>query len=110
MFVGDLFQLPPVINSSEMEILKDRAAVSQYLNTTPDPELQSLLAERVQALSEYDDGIAHFYVIETAEELKALNLPSVYEIREDHTDWTELVYVISDDGFGLEVFIRKGFI
>jgi len=24
MFVGDLFQLPPVINSSEMEILKDR--------------------------------------------------------------------------------------
>ncbi|MGV0986768.1 MAG: hypothetical protein ACOYB2_19650 [Limnohabitans sp.] len=93
-----------------MHVLKDGAAVEQYLKTTPDPELRRLLADRVQALSEYDDGIAHFYVIETAEELKALNLPSVYEIREDHTDWTELVYVISDDGFGLEVFIRKGFI
>jgi hypothetical protein len=97
-----------------MEILKDRAAVSQYLNTTPDPELQSLLAERVQALSEYDDyelgELAHFYVIETAEELKSLNLPPIYEIREDHIDWTELVYVISDDGFGLEVFVRKGLI
>ena len=93
-----------------MEILKDSAAVKQYLQTTPDPELQSLLAERVQALSEYDDGIAHFYVIETVDELKSLNLPPVYEIREDHQDWTELVYVISDDGFGLEVFVRKGLI
>lgn len=93
-----------------MEILKDSAALKQYLKTTPDPELRRLLAERVQALSEYDDGIAHFYVIETAEELKTLNLPPIYEIREDHTDWTELVYVISDDGFGLEVFVRKGLI
>jgi hypothetical protein len=93
-----------------MKILKDSTAVEQYLQTTPDPELQSLLGERVHALSEYDDGIAHFYVIETAEELKTLNLPPVYEIREDHTYWTELVYAISDDGFGLEVFVRKGLI
>lgn len=93
-----------------MEILKGSAAVEHYLQTTPDPELQSLLAERVQALSEYDDGIAHFYVIETAEELKALDLPPIYEIREDHQDWTELVYVISDDGFGLQVFVRRGLI
>jgi hypothetical protein len=93
-----------------MEILKGITAVKQYLKTTTDPELQSLLADRVQALSEYDDGIAHFYVIETAEELKTLNLPPIYEIREDHQDWTELVYVISDDGFGLEVFVRKGLI
>ena len=93
-----------------MEILKDSAALKQYLKTTPDPELRRLLAERVQALSEYADGIAHFYVIETAEELKSLNLPPIYEIREDHKDWTELVYVISDDGFGLEVFVRKGLI
>lgn len=93
-----------------MEILKDSAAVKRYLQTTPDPEINSLLAERVQALSEYDDGIAHFYVIETVEELKSLNLPPIYEIREDHQYWTELVYVISDDGFGLEVFVRKGLI
>lgn len=94
--------------------MKDSAAVKQYLQTTPDTELQSLLAERVQALSEYDDyelgELAHFYVIETVDELKSLNLPPVYEIREDHKDWTELVYVISDDGFGLEVFVRKGLI
>lgn len=93
-----------------MHVLKSTAAIEQFLRTTPDPELRGLLADRVQALSEYDDGIAHFYVIETAEELKYLNLPPVYEIREDHQDWTELVYVISDDGFGLEVFVRKGLI
>lgn len=96
-----------------IEILKGITAVKLYLQTTPDPELQSLLADRVQVLSEYDDDLGelvHFYVIETAEELKTLNLPPVYEIREDHTDWTELVYVISDDGFGLEVFVRRGLI
>lgn len=99
-----------------MHALKKAAAMEQFLHTTTDPELRGLLADRVQALSEYDDGIAdlgelvHFYVIETAEELKTLTLPPIYEIREDHTDWTELVYVISDDGFGLEVFVRKGLI
>jgi hypothetical protein len=97
-----------------MEVLKDSAAVEKYLQTTPDPELRKLMTDRVQVLGKYEDyelsEIAHFYVVETAEELKALNLPPVYEIREDHTDWTELVYVLSDDGFGLEVFVRKGLI
>jgi len=97
-----------------MHVMKDGAAVEQYLNTTPDPELRSLLADRVQALSEYDDydlgDLAHFYVVETAEELRSLNLPEIVEVRADHTDWTELVYVLSDDGFGLQVFVRKGLV
>ena len=97
-----------------MHTMKDGASVREYLNATSDPELKRLLAERVRALSEYDDydlgELAHFYVVETAEELKTLDLPPIYEIREDHTDWTELVYVLSDDGFGLEVFVRKGLI
>ena len=94
-----------------MEILKDGAAVEQYLNTTPDPELRKLMTDRVQALGDYElSEIAHFYVVETADELASLNLPDLYEIREDHDHWTELVYVLSDDGFGLEVFIGKGLI
>jgi hypothetical protein len=94
-----------------MEILKDGPAVEQYLNTTPDPELRGLLADRVQALSDYELGeIAHFYVVETADELASLNLPDLYEIREDYEQWTELVYVLSDDGFGLQVYVRKGLI
>ena len=95
-----------------MEILKDGPAVEQYLNTTPDPELRGLLAERVQALSDYEDisEIAHFYVVETADELASLDLPDLYEIREDYEKWTELVYVLSDDGFGLQVYVRKGLI
>ena len=94
--------------------MKDGAAVEQYLNTTLDPELRGLLADRVQALSEYDDydlgDLAHFYVVETADELRSLNLPEIVEVRADHKDWTELVYVLSDDGFGLEVFVRKGLV
>ncbi|MGV0960488.1 MAG: hypothetical protein ACOYB1_11695 [Limnohabitans sp.] len=94
-----------------MHVLKNGAAVQLYLQTTPEPVLQRLITDRIQALSEYDiSEIAHFYVIETAEELKSLNLPPIYEIRQEHTDWTELVYVLSDDGFGLDVFVRKGLI
>ena len=94
-----------------MHVMKDAAAVEHFINTTPDPELRTLLVERVQALSEYDDydlgELAHFYVVHTAEELRSLNLPETIEVRADHSHWTELVYVLSDDGFGLEVFVRK---
>lgn len=96
-----------------MHVLKSTAAIEQFLRTTPDPELRGLLADRVQALSEYDDDLgelAHFIVVETAEELRSLNLPEIIEIREDHKHWTELVYVLSDDGFGLEVFVRRGLV
>ncbi len=88
--------------------------MEQFLHTTPDLELRGLLADRVQALSEYDDcdlgDLAHFYVVETAEELRSLSLPETVEVRADHRDWTELVYVLSDDGFGLEVFVRRGLV
>lgn len=93
-----------------MHVLKSTAAIEQFLRTTPDPELRGLLADRVQALNEYDDGIAHFIVVETVEELRGLNLPEVIEVREDHKNWTELVYVLSDDGFGLQVFVRRGLV
>ncbi len=59
-----------------MHTMKDGASVREYLNATSDPELKRLLAERVQALSEYDDydlgELAHFYVVETPEELQSL--------------------------------------
>lgn len=97
-----------------MHVLKSTAAIEQFLQTTPDPELRGLLADRVQALSEYNDfdlgDLAHFYVVETVEELRSLNLPDIVEVREDHKHWTELVYVLSDDGFGLEVFVRRGLV
>ena len=97
-----------------MHALKTTAAMEQFLHTTPDPELRTLMLDRVQALSEYDDydlgDLAHFYVVETADELRSLNLPEIVEVRADHKDWTELVYVLSDDGFGLEVFVRKGLV
>ncbi len=96
-----------------MHVLKSTAAIEQFLNTTSDPELRTLMLNRVQALSEYVDDLgelAHFIVVETAEELRSLNLPEIIEVREDHKHWTELVYVLSDDGFGLQVFVRRGLV
>ncbi len=97
-----------------MHILKDQVSVKKYLNELPDTELKGLIASKLNELSGYDDyelcQLVHFYVVETADELASLNLPDQYEIREDHTHWTELVYVLSDDGFGLQVYVRKGLI
>jgi hypothetical protein len=97
-----------------MQILKDSASVRELLATSQDQELRELIATRVQELSEYDDydlgELVHFYVVESADELCSLSLPEYIDVRVDHSDWTELIYVISDDGFGLQVYVRRGLI
>lgn len=97
-----------------MQILKDSASVRELLATSQDQELRELIATRVQELSEYDDydlgELVHFYVVESSDELCSLSLPECIDVRVDHSDWIELIYVISDDGFGLQVYVRRGLI
>jgi hypothetical protein len=74
--------------------------------TLPDHNLRKLFTERLQQLKsdEYEiHEIVHFWVVECESDL--LILPEHPECKEDHQDWTELVYVLLDDGFGLEVFV-----
>ena len=92
-----------------MKIFKTPDELQAFINNCPDPELRELLSQRLSELSQWHDTpIAHFYILESAQDLS--QLPPTPELREDFQSWTELVYVLSDDGFGLEVFVPKGLI
>ena len=115
-----------------MHVLRDAESVQVFLASTPDPELHRLMADRLADLSDYDDmdlgDLVNFIVMETNDPLPALDealgfavlsnrfdltpygapefTPS-WDSLTEHPDWFELVYVISDDGFGLVVLIPK---
>ena len=111
-----------------MQVLRDQASIS----TIDDPELRTLIEKRVQTLAEFDDYELHelvnFLVVEPGDALQALDLqlgfpilenrfdgsrfgdpgftPS-FDLLEEHAGCYEIVFVVSDDGFGIEVFVAK---
>lgn len=89
-----------------MQIYASSHAIEQACQTLPDQDLRKLFCERYQQLKSDDyeiHEIVHFWVVETEADLQ--KLPEYLECREEHTGWTELVFVLLDDGFGLEVFV-----
>ncbi|MFC3714326.1 hypothetical protein ACFOMD_17285 [Sphingoaurantiacus capsulatus] len=105
--------------------LRNGAAVSRALSSDIDPELRALIARRVDQLQGYgaeDIGeLVHFLVVEPGDTVEAVRAelgfsplvnfvdgsrygepgwtPS-WEVAEQHGDWFEIVFVLSDDGFG----------
>lgn len=90
-----------------MKIFKTRDQLTQAVSAHY--ELQFLILQRFSDLSDESlEEVAHFYVVECAADLDTL--PQLPEFKTEHLHWIEYVYVISDDGFGLEVFVPKGLI
>ena len=111
-----------------MQVLRDHASIS----TIDDPDLRALIEKRVQTLAEFDDYELHelvnFLVVEPGDALQTLDLqlgfpilenrfdgsrfgdpgftPS-FDLLEEHAGCYEIVFVVSDDGFGIEVFVLK---
>jgi len=97
-----------------MLILRDRASIAQLT----DLEVRALIEQRIQALSEFDDcaldEMVIFIVVEPGDTLEVVSahlgfpiLGRRFELMEEHATYYEIVYVHSDDGFGIEVFISK---
>lgn len=83
-----------------------------------DAELIRLLRHRVDALQEFDDyalgDLVRFVVVEPGDSLQDLDAQlgfsardKPFELLEEHPGYYELVFVVSDDGFGIEVFVPK---
>lgn len=114
-----------------MYVLRDAAAVRAFLVSDPDAELAGLINARVDELAEYTDELgelATFIVIQAGDAIEAIDAALVFGILSnrfdripfgapgftpswdglaEHTDWFELTYVLSDDGFGIEVYVPK---
>ena len=111
-----------------MRVLRDRQSIAAIV----DPALRILIEQRVESLSEFDDCELHelvtFVVVEPGDSLEAIDsqlgfpiltnrfdgirfgesgfTPS-FDILEEHAGYYEIVFVLSDDGFGVEIFIPK---
>ena len=91
-----------------MQIYASSLAIEQACETLPDQTLRKLFQERYLQLKSDDYEIhelVHFWVVESVEDLSGL--PSTSECKEEHPGWIELVFVLLDDGFGLEVFVPE---
>jgi hypothetical protein len=91
-----------------MQIFASSLAIAQACETLPNQTLRKLFQERYDQLKSDDYEIhelVHFWVVETVEDL--LLLPQTPECKEEHPGWIEIVYVLLDDGFGLEVFVPE---
>lgn len=98
----------------------------------PDIEVRSLIEQRIVMLSEdepYDAAVhGYFVMVEVDDRLEVLDaqlgfpilsnrhdgttfgepgFTPCHEILEEHSGCFEMVFVLSDDGFGVEVFIPK---
>ena len=94
-------------------------------------ELRTLIHRRIEEVAEYVDHfseLVYFVVLEGGDSIEAVDvalsfpvlanrfdgvpfgdpdfLPS-WEVLAEHSGWYELVYVLSDDGAGVAVFISK---
>ena len=110
-----------------MRVIRD----ANEANSLP-PDLQALVHQRIALLSEdepYDPAVhGYFIVVDEGDELPALDkqlgfpilsnrfdgcmfgeegFTPCHEVLEEHASYYEMVFVLSDDGYGVEVFIPK---
>lgn len=93
-----------------MQVLSDRAALSRL-----PPDLRGVIEARQSALGD-DLDLATFLLVEPGDpptvldphlRVPLLDAPVGFEVLEEHPCCFELVFVLNDDGSGLEVFIPK---
>jgi hypothetical protein len=111
-----------------MRIIRDPADTASIA----DPELRHLIEKTIVALSEdypYDpDVLGYFIIVQPGDTLATINAQigfdilankwtgvrfdqpgytQSFEVLEEHAGYWEMVFILSDDGYGIEVFIPK---
>jgi len=101
-----------------MHCFRDAASLHQFLCSCPSSELCRLIHDQLEALADFDDvqlgDLAHFFILESGDSTSTLELALGRNLADipienclSHSEWFELVIIVSDDGFGYAVFIPK---
>lgn len=114
-----------------MYVLRDAVAVRAFLVAGIDAELTALIHGRVEALAEYTDEIGElvtFIVVQSGDSAEQIGTALGFDILSnrfdmtafgapgfapswdglaEHAGWFDLTYVLSDDGFGIVVYVPK---
>jgi hypothetical protein len=102
-----------------MQICRDSKALKALVTHHPNEQLRQLIARRLQDLADYSDyelgELINVLVIEPSDtltdvevELGFLLRDRLVDVYEQHPQWIELTYIISDDGFGWVVYVPVG--
>ena len=97
-----------------MLIIKDRDSAS----TVSDPAIRQMILQRIDAIASdepFDSKLHGYFVfVEGDETLQAINkqvdfdlLAKPYEILEEYPSAYDLLYIVCDDGLGVELLIPK---
>lgn len=99
-----------------MIIIRNSTDLERALTGALDPPLRQLLTLRRDQLLEHDGydfgDLAHFLIIDSGDDLASVEreagLPlafPAFEFVARHGDWLEAVLIVSDDGFGIALFV-----
>jgi len=92
-----------------MQIIHDLAA-----SAIADPELHRLVSDVFLRVSDCPEILGFVLIVEPGDTIASIDailrfpiLANRHEFILEHADWYELLYVLGQDGFGLEVFVAK---
>ncbi len=93
-----------------MQIIRDPADVASIA----DPELLRLVSDVFLRVSDCPEILGFVLIVEPGDTIAKIDailrfpiLANRHEFILEHADWFELVYVLGQDGYGLEVFVPK---
>ena len=111
-----------------MQIIRSPAETTTITNL----ELRTCIEKTISDLSEdypYDpDVLGYFLIVESGDSIATINAQlgfdilankwtgirfdqpgytQSFEVLDEHANWFEIVFIISDDGYGIEVFVPK---
>lgn len=104
-----------------MLTISNDTGMKAFLADPPDPELAALVAAHAERLADFElEEIAIFAVCQPGDHVEQLeaalgrpilevdgNFTLPPEIHDEREGWHELVFILSDDGFGLVLFVAK---
>lgn len=86
----------------------------QEASTITDPELRHLISHVYESVIEFPEILCFILIVEAGDSIATLDaqlgfsiLTTPREILEEHARYFEMLFVISDDGSGIEVFVPK---
>lgn len=101
-----------------MQVFADSASILDAHRVVQGAELGELIGQRIEELTIFGEAdlsaLIKILVLEPCDGLEAINAKlgfSLLERRSDaaqsHQGWFELTFVLSDDGFGVVVYVPK---
>lgn len=97
--------------------LRTHASIHQTAQHHPDSALRKLISRRIEELNDYTEDLAdliHILILEPSDTLTSVDVQLGFslgerpiDVIESHPGWYELTIVLSDDGFGVVLYVPK---